>query len=497
LWAPATVDRDDLALIIGGRLRAIGGDSAECARIMLDFVAYLRDEARVLQHALSLRDYLFWAEFIARTRPLMDVRSCVVHGACMVLLDAIGAQGSAFGVSTRAPAAVKADCVQRLRAMVGWTGDVDTTAVQLGVVPARDAGAADLASLVVTATDGDRRQVGVRPFLVEAGAHAAAADSFALHAPTTFDNLVKILRAMQVGKPLLLEGSPGVGKTTLVSTLARIAGHRLVRINLSDQTDLMDLFGTDLPVDDGFAWCDAPFLQALKRGDWVLLDEINLASQSVLEGLNSCLDHRGTVYISELDREFTLSHGFRLFAAQNPLGQGGGRKGLPRSFVNRFTQVYMDELQRDDLQIICAELFPAHVGIDAVLEFNWQMHQATMGRREFGAMGAPWEFNLRDVSRFMELALTPSALERAPKPVDEFIPMLYEQRMRTPADRLRVRDLFASVFGRALAPHTPSLHVTEAFLQVGNAVLPRRPADARLTRLRALATQLPCLESLM
>ncbi|KAJ1840049.1 AAA ATPase midasin, partial [Coemansia sp. RSA 2708] len=159
--------------------------------------------------------------------------------------------------------------------------------------------------------------------------------------------------------------------------------------------------------------------------------------------------------------------------------------------------VYMDELQRDDLQIICAELFPAHDGIDAVLEFNWQMHQATMGRREFGAMGAPWEFNLRDVSRFMELALTPSALERAPKPVDEFIPMLYEQRMRTPADRLRVRDLFASVFGRALAPHTPSLHVTEAFLQVGNAVLPRRPADARLTRLRALATQLPCLESLM
>lgn len=29
----------------------------------------------------------------------------------------------------------------------------------------------------------------------------------------------------------------------------------------------------------------------------------------------------------------------RIFACQNPLQQGGGRKGLPKSFVNRFTQV--------------------------------------------------------------------------------------------------------------------------------------------------------------
>ena len=31
-------------------------------------------------------------------------------------------------------------------------------------------------------------------------------------------------------------------------------------------------------------WRDGPLLQALKSGSWVLLDEMNLASQSVLEG---------------------------------------------------------------------------------------------------------------------------------------------------------------------------------------------------------------------
>lgn len=89
-----------------------------------------------------------------------------------------------------------------------------------------------------------------------------------------------------------------------------------------------------------FAWRDGPFLQALKAGHWIVLDEMNLASQSVLEGLNACLDHRGEVFVPELGMTFHIEHrSTRIFACQNPQGQGGGRKGLPRSFLNRFTQV--------------------------------------------------------------------------------------------------------------------------------------------------------------
>ncbi|KAJ1819886.1 AAA ATPase midasin, partial [Coemansia sp. RSA 2675] len=485
LWAPTTNDPEDLSLILGKRLGLVE-DAQACIKVILEFVAYL-SESRLLQHGLSLRDYLFWAEFVVKTRGLMDTRSAVVHGACLVLLDSIGTQGSIFAASVRLPAEIKAECVARLQAMVGFTGEYE-----LGVVAAKSL-AIDLTSLV----EHRDSTVGVSPFFVSRGALPSGSGGFALHAPTTFDNLVKVLRAMQVGKPLLLEGSPGVGKTTLVSTLARLAGHRLVRINLSDQTDLMDLFGTDLPTDNGFAWCDAPFLQALKQGDWVLLDEINLASQSVLEGLNSCLDHRGTVYISELDREFSLSPGFRLFAAQNPVGQGGGRKGLPRSFVNRFTQVYMDELARDDLRIICDNMYMGHASIEQVLEFNWLMHQRTMSQRLFGHAGAPWEFNLRDVSRFMELALTPSALEQGARPIDEYVEMLYVQRMRTAQDRDQVLALYREVFGRTLRLSPPSLHVTEDALQVGAAVLPRRAENARPLRLRVLHWQLAYMESLM
>jgi midasin len=65
--------------------------------------------------------------------------------------------------------------------------------------------------------------------------------AFELSAPSTRRNTARLLRAMQLAKPILLEGSPGVGKTSLVAALAKAAGHKLVRINLSEQTDMMDL----------------------------------------------------------------------------------------------------------------------------------------------------------------------------------------------------------------------------------------------------------------
>lgn len=52
-----------------------------------------------------------------------------------------------------------------------------------------------------------------------------------------------------------------------------------MRINLSEQTDISDLFGADLPDEEGvagrFIWKDGPFLTALKKGHWILLDEVS------------------------------------------------------------------------------------------------------------------------------------------------------------------------------------------------------------------------------
>lgn len=103
--------------------------------------------------------------------------------------------------------------------------------------------------------------------------------NYSFDSPTCLKNVFRILRAVQVNKPILLEGNPGVGKTSVVVALAKSSGHNLTRINLSDQTDLSDLFGNDVPVlspDGGqsFAWVDGPLLAAIKNGDWILIDEV-------------------------------------------------------------------------------------------------------------------------------------------------------------------------------------------------------------------------------
>lgn len=293
------------------------------------------------------------------------------------------------------------------------------------------------------------------------------------------NNLLRVVRACQVPKSILLEGSPGVGKTSLVQALANACNRQLCRINLSDQTDLIDLFGSDLPVAGGaageFAWQDAAFLTAMQNGDWVLLDEMNLASQAVLEGLNAVLDHRGSVYVPELDRTFAKHPEFRLFAAQNPVQQGGGRKGLPKSFLNRFTKVYVQEHTPEDLVFICQRIFPEldSTLLKNVIQLNEDLYDATMVHRQFGQEGGPWEFNLRDIIRLFRLYLTQNGFEGRDG-LAGFLQMVYVNRFRTLRDQQAVCRMISDLFGVQIDPsHRPWMYITRSYVQMGFAVLQR------------------------
>ncbi|KAH8594855.1 hypothetical protein B0O99DRAFT_661844 [Bisporella sp. PMI_857] len=428
IWVPSLSDHDDVLQIIEAKLNQ---GFKPFAKSMVQFAEWFGQTFRSsASTSISVRDVLAWVKFM-NGHPPANPYSPLLHGAAMVYIDTLGANPAALlAINPENILEERTNCLMQLSIL--FHHDFST-----------------MYAMPVNYINGEHLSIGGFSISKEAG--SASDPGFAFNAPTTKLNAMRVLRALQVQKPILLEGSPGVGKTTLISALARACGRPLTRINLSEQTDLMDLFGSDVPVEGAeaghFAWRDAPFLQAMQNGDWVLLDEMNLASQSVLEGLNACLDHRGEVYISELDQTFKRHPNFSVFAAQNPHHQGGGRKGLPSSFVNRFTVVYADTFRTEDLELICRHNYPAipEELVSTIIRFVSRLEQDTVHNRRFGAQGGPWEFNLRDILRWLQLLASPAPFLAATSPAD-FLNLIFRLRFRSTRDREEVDRLFAQIF---------------------------------------------------
>ncbi|CAM1297592.1 MDN1 (predicted) [Pycnogonum litorale] len=499
IWCPSTFTAEDLISIVEHNVNKeirLSTQSDEITsgfgRAMVEFIAWFSNNTKSTRRIISVRDILSWTSFVnticdngQNNADRVDPAIAYFHGACLVFVDSVnsGASGN-----------FRSDCIKFLVEQINRINGFD---ISQSINPCN----ADVIR--------SENYFGIQPFFIPTGSEPRIDLSriFTFQAPTTNSNLTKVMRALQVQKAILLEGSPGVGKTTLISALAAVAGHKLVRINLSEQTDISDLFGSDLPVDGGkggqFSWADGPFLQALKSGHWIILDELNLASQSVLEGLNACLDHRGEVFIPELGKSFCLqSRTTRLFASQNPMNQGGSRKGLPQSFLNRFSQVYIDPLSSADLVFIMEAMFPDIPAelVHKMVGFNNQLTENLVGG---DSIRKKWEFNLRDLSRWCEI-MKRKQNEDAYNP-GNFVQLIYGDRMQTRGDKSTVHDLYERVFGEdyPLRKSNRNFVVTRNVLQVGQSFLSRSNVSGRSyssswrSSLCVLNRQLDSFESLM
>jgi midasin len=452
IWVPAVDDREDLVQISQASLVEGMKDAAE---VIVEFAEWFMKNIGTTGATISIRDIIAWVQFVNATHGFLGRKMSLYHGAMMVYVDGIGATSGTEFVNI---SATKSLAVDQLGALLDG----------------------QFTSLLVTDVNVFVNDETKTFFLGEFGLPVGFKKQtvpFSFASPTTIKNGMKVLRAMQLPKSILLEGAPGIGKTTLIQAIADMAGRPLTRINLSDQTDLMDLFGADAPVEGGrggeFAWRDAPFLRAMQFGEWVLLDELNLASQSVLEGLNACLDHRGTAFVPELNRSFTRHPDFRIFAAQNPHVQGGGRKGLPKSFINRFSVVYVDALQERDMCIIGHHLFPAidNEIIAKLIHYVAQLQEDANSNTPFGSLGRPWEFNLRDVLRWLELVGDQLGIRKGRSPGD-YLHVLISQRLRSQKDREHAESLFEkSVSG--LNTLDPTYSLAPDSIQFGLSLCPR------------------------
>lgn len=489
IWVPPITDKEDLTSIIISRFsRAC---LAPLVEPVLNFWEWFQQQH--VGRCLTVRDLLSWIAFINTVEKTIGMYQAFIHGAYLVLLDGINL---VMGLSNESARALKRSALEFLLQQLPQDSKLE---------PADFEESTMLSTKTLSVIDS---VVGIHPFFIQKGYREPNKLAYELMAPTTGINTFRILRAMQLRKPVLIEGSPGVGKTSLIAALANVSGHSLVRINLSEQTDMMDLLGSDLPVEGlqraEFRWSDGVFLQALRAGSWVVLDELNLASQSVLEGLNACLDHRSEVYIPELGRTYKCPPTFRIFACQNPAHQGGGRKGLPKSFLNRFTKVYVDTLLEEDFLFISNSLYPSipKHHLQKLIHFNNRIYEDTMVSHAYGHSGAPWEFNLRDVLR--SCSLIEEFKYKDEKNLDSsisFLEVVYLQRMRSAEDRLNVLKVYEDVFGSPAAIEAfPLISLDAECLRVGNIGLKRASgiqSSQSNDDLTFLPGEVKCLESVM
>jgi midasin len=217
IWVPPVTDSADIDLVLSQTLNAsflkyqvthiMASTVADIKQCMLNYVNWFNNDicnkpmSTMADFVLSLRDVLAWARFVVETtckNKELGIWSTYAHGAALMHLDGLGL---GTGLAHDEVAGTKMIAKEYLTNQIP-RGD--------GVVSGFEDEYEGVDESSLYAND----KFGIHPFFISTGSEQIPSNlGFKLSAPTTGMNLRRVLRAMQISKPILLEGSPGVGKT--------------------------------------------------------------------------------------------------------------------------------------------------------------------------------------------------------------------------------------------------------------------------------------------
>jgi MoxR-like ATPase len=161
---------------------------------------------------------------------------------------------------------------------------------------------------------------------------------------------------------ILVEGVPGLAKTTAVKTLAQAINTKFQRIQFTPDMLPADLIGTQiyLPKTGDFTTKKGPLFANV-----ILADEINRAPAKVQSALLEAMQER-QVTIGE--DTFPLEEPFLVMATQNPIEQEGTYP-LPEAQIDRFMLKLriMYPNKKEEKEIMQRMAIPKTISVDPVL----------------------------------------------------------------------------------------------------------------------------------
>ena len=156
----------------------------------------------------------------------------------------------------------------------------------------------------------------------------------------------RLILGLLTGEHVLVEGVPGLAKTTAVKTLAQSVKAEFKRIQFTPDLLPADLLGTQVyqPKTGEFDIKKGPLFANI-----ILADEINRAPAKVQSALLEAMQER---QITIAGTTFQLEQPFMVIATQNPIEQEGTYP-LPEAQVDRFMlKIHIDYPTREEEKLI-------------------------------------------------------------------------------------------------------------------------------------------------
>ena len=158
---------------------------------------------------------------------------------------------------------------------------------------------------------------------------------------------------------ILLQGPTGSSKTKTIQIYCKLKGLELIQFNMSGETTEEDLKGrilSDSKSFSGLKFKKGYFSEAFINGKILLLDEINLANQSVLNFIANALDSK-LIMLEQDENEngshiFQMHENFRLIATHFL----GKREELPKKLLQEFNIIDFPSLFKNELKYIVKEI---------------------------------------------------------------------------------------------------------------------------------------------
>jgi MoxR-like ATPase len=158
-----------------------------------------------------------------------------------------------------------------------------------------------------------------------------------------------VLICLIAGGHVLLEGVPGLGKTTLLRTLARALELRYSRIQFTPDLMPGDIVGTMVMEVDEHGHKSLAFQPGPIFANLVLADEINRATPKTQSALLEAMQERT---VTSGTQTYALEAPFLVMATQNPI-EMEGTYPLPEAQLDRFLmKIVVNYPSRDELRRI-------------------------------------------------------------------------------------------------------------------------------------------------